>query len=98
LDDASGGAAGEFSAGFVRRPGGAFGETVVLENELLRVEIGADGTLHRVYDRALEREVLDGRGNQLWAYVDKPREWDAWDVDEDYELEGEEVGASRASR
>jgi alpha-mannosidase len=69
------------------------GETVVLENELLRVEIGSDGTLHRVYDRALDREVLDGRGNQLWAYVDKPREWDAWDVDEDYELEGEEVGA-----
>jgi len=69
------------------------GETVVLENELLRVEIGPDGTLHRVYDRALDREVLDGRGNQLWAYVDKPREWDAWDVDEDYELEGEEVGA-----
>ncbi len=25
--------------------------------------------------------------------MDKPREWDAWDVDEDYELEGEEVGA-----
>ena len=30
------------------------------------------------------REVLDGRGNQLWAYVDKPREWDAWDVDAAY--------------
>ena len=29
----------------------------------------------------------------MWAYVDKPREWDAWDVDEDYELEGEEVVA-----
>jgi alpha-mannosidase len=68
------------------------GETVVLENELLRAEIGSDGTLHRVYDRALDREVLGGRGNQLWAYVDKPREWDAWDVDEDYELEGEEIG------
>ena len=70
-----------------------FGGTVVLENEVLRVEIGSDGTLHRVYDRALGREALDGRGNQLWAYVDKPREWDAWDVNEDYELEGEEVGA-----
>jgi alpha-mannosidase len=70
-----------------------FGGTVVLENEVLRVEIGSDGTLHRVYDRALDREALDGRGNQLWAYVDKPREWDAWDVNEDYELEGEEVGA-----
>ena len=69
------------------------GETVVLENEALRVEIGPDGTLHRVYDRETDREVLTGRGNQLWAYVDKPREWDAWDVDEDYELEGEEIAA-----
>ncbi|MDQ4128458.1 MAG: glycosyl hydrolase-related protein [Actinomycetota bacterium] len=69
------------------------GETVVLENSSLRVEIGADGTLHRVYDREMAREVLDGRGNQVWAYVDKPREWDAWDIDEDYELEGEELGA-----
>ncbi|HET7272662.1 MAG TPA: glycoside hydrolase family 38 C-terminal domain-containing protein, partial [Rubrobacter sp.] len=69
------------------------GEAVVLENELLRVEIGADGALHRVHDRKANREVLDGRGNCLMAYVDKPREWDAWDVDEDYELEGEEVEA-----
>ena len=68
-------------------------EAVVLENDLIRVEIGADGALHRVHDRELDREVLDGRGNRLMAYVDKPREWDAWDVDEDYELEGEEVDA-----
>ncbi len=28
-------------------------------------------------------------GNQLWAYpVDKPRNWDAWDVEEDYRREG----------
>ena len=67
--------------------------SVVLENELLRVEIGADGTLHGVHDRKLDRDVLDGRGNRLMAYVDKPREWDAWDVDEDYELEGEEAGS-----
>ncbi len=65
--------------------------TVRMENGLLRVEVGADGTLHRVYDKESDREVLAGRGNQLWAYVDKPREWDAWDVDEGYELEGEEL-------
>jgi alpha-mannosidase len=80
----------EVSSGVrVERSGG----TMILENDPLRVEVGADGTLHRVYDRETDREVLDGRGNQLWAYVDKPREWDAWDVDEDYELEGEELGS-----
>jgi alpha-mannosidase len=64
----------------------------LLENELLSVEIGADGTLQRVVDRAAgEREVLAERGNQLWIFVDKPRTYDAWDIEENYEDEGEEI-------
>ena len=60
--------------------------------------IGADGTLHLLYDKEAGREVLAGRGNQLWAYADKPRERDAWDLDEDYELEGEESTAVASLR
>jgi alpha-mannosidase len=45
-----------------------------------------------VFDKAAGRDVLEGRGNRLWAYVDKPREWDAWDIDESYEQEGQEIG------
>ncbi|MGH3107108.1 MAG: glycoside hydrolase family 38 C-terminal domain-containing protein, partial [Rubrobacter sp.] len=67
------------------------GRRAVLDNGLLRVEVGEDGTLHGVYDREAGREVLDGRANQLWAYTDKPRNWEAWDVDEGYEQEGEEI-------
>ncbi len=62
-----------------------------LENAWLRVEIARDGTLARVYDKRAQREVLAGRGNQLWAYVDKPRNWDAWDIDVDYRDQGVEV-------
>src|SRR5215217_1198203 len=65
---------------------------VILENELLRVVVGGDGALERVFDKAVGRDVLEGRGNQLWAYVDKSREWDAWDIDESYEQEGQEIG------
>jgi alpha-mannosidase len=65
---------------------------VRFENDLLVVEIGADGTIARCFDKELERETLNDRGNQIWAYVDKPRSWDAWDVDETYERDGEEVG------
>jgi alpha-mannosidase len=69
---------------------------ISIENDLLRVEVGADGSLHRVYDREAEREVLDGRGNDLWAYADKPANWDAWDVSASYELEGVRLpGAER---
>ena len=52
-----------------------------LENRRLRVEVAEDGTLRSIYDKAAGREVLTGPGNQLWVYVDKPRVWDAWDVD-----------------
>lgn len=74
---------------------GGLREGALLENDLLRVEIGADGTLHRTFDKELGREVLSGRGNQLLAYTDKPPNWDAWDIDEDYELEGEEVSGEQ---
>ena len=69
----------------------AHGDGYLLENDLLRVEIGADGALTRMMDRAANREVLAGRGNQLWAYVDKPRTYDAWDIEEDYARQGQEI-------
>src|SRR5215210_2922050 len=67
----------------------------IIENGLLRIEISDDGDLGRVFDKVEGREVLDGRGNRLRVYADKPPNWDAWDIDEDYEGEGDEVpGAS----
>ena len=65
-----------------------------LENDLVRVEIADDGTLRSLFDKRAGRETLDGRANQIWAYVDKPRNWDAWDVEDDYASNGEEIAAS----
>lgn len=64
-----------------------------LENDLLRVEIGDDGTLTSVFDKRCQREALGDRGNQIWAYHDQPRNYDAWDIEGDYERRGEEVFA-----
>ena len=65
-----------------------------LENDFLRVTIGADGSVTSLLHKPTRREALAGRGNQLWAYpVDKPRNWDAWDVEEDYAERGEEITA-----
>jgi len=76
-------------------PAGAVSATGrALENDLVRVQLAADGTLAGVHDKRLGREVLDGRGNQLWAYVDKPREWDAWDIEATYAQDGEELTAT----
>ncbi len=66
----------------------------VLENAHLRAELGADGTLASLIHKASGREALADRSNQLWVYrQDKPRDWDAWDIDEDYEKSGEELVA-----
>ncbi|MEJ7839195.1 MAG: glycoside hydrolase family 38 C-terminal domain-containing protein, partial [Thermomicrobiales bacterium] len=67
------------------------GDSFVIENNQLKVIIGPDGTIHSAIDLATSRESLGDRGNQLWAYVDRPRSWDAWDIDESYPNAGEEI-------
>lgn len=54
-----------------------------LENEHLRVELDADGDIVRIYDKVAHREVLpDGTvANQFQAFEDRPKMWDAWDID-----------------
>ncbi|MGV3491432.1 MAG: alpha-mannosidase [Devosia sp.] len=63
-----------------------------LENAHIRAEIGADGTVTSLVHKATGRNALAGRGNQLWVYpVDKPRNWDAWDLEGDYARGGVEL-------
>lgn len=61
--------------------------TTILENALLRVEINQMGEIHRLYDKAMMREVLPlGEvANRLLAFEDRPLSFDAWDVDVFYE-------------
>ena len=70
-----------------------------LENDFVKVRLNADGTLASLWDKRANRECLAGdsnkviRGNQIWAFVDKPRHFDAWDIEEDYEANGQELFA-----
>ena len=66
-----------------------------LENAFLKATLAADGTLSSVIDKRTGRECLADRGNQIWAYVDKPRFFDAWDIEEDYAASGQELLAER---
>jgi alpha-mannosidase len=75
----------------LRPPAGLSIDQRRLENATLRIEIGEDGTIASLIHKPTGREALAGRGNQLWLYPhDKPRAWDAWDVEEDYDQRGEE--------
>lgn len=63
-----------------------------LENELLKVTLGSDGTITSMIHKPSGREAIDGRGNRLMAYLmEKPRNWDAWDIEGDYMQKGEEI-------
>ena len=68
--------------------------STTLENSRLRVTVNADGTLESVFDKRAGREVLAGRGNQIHAYTDIPREWDAWEIDANYTSDGAEILAA----
>jgi alpha-mannosidase len=57
------------------------GETIVLENALLRAEIGSDGRVRSLIERTTGREALADPGNLLQLYDDRPTAFDAWDID-----------------
>lgn len=69
-------------------------EGLTLDNGRLRITVADDGTLASVFDLEHDREVLDGRGNQIFAYEDLPRAYEAWEIDERYEVGGRELLAS----
>ena len=85
-------------AGSLLLPAGLSVSSMRLENDFVKVRLNADGTLASLYDKRAGRECLDGRGNQIWAFVDKPRYFDAWDIEEDYASHGEEVLATGPAR
>ena len=55
----------------------------LLENDLLRVELNEVGDVICVYDKVNARQVLPAGAvaNQFQAFEDRPRQWDAWDLD-----------------
>jgi len=57
-----------------------------MENGHLRLEWDSEGRLTRVFDFDHDREVLAGGavGNLFQLHEDRPRDYDAWDVDRDY--------------
>jgi len=54
-----------------------------LENDFLRVEFNSAGDITRIFDKKARREVLppNAIANQFQAFEDRPKSWDAWDVD-----------------
>jgi alpha-mannosidase len=54
-----------------------------LENNFIRVEFNTAGDITRIFDKRATREVLAPNtiSNQFQAFEDRPKNWDAWDID-----------------
>jgi len=74
--------------------------TRLLENDLVRVRFDARGLVTSVYDKRARRELLPrgARGNVLQLFEDRPRAWDAWDVDFSFAESGRDLTALRGAR
>lgn len=58
-------------------------DRIVLENTLVSVVVGTDGTIVSMVDRTTGRDLIAaGRpANVLQLLRDEPNQWDAWDID-----------------
>ncbi|MBK8615836.1 MAG: alpha-mannosidase [Anaerolineales bacterium] len=57
--------------------------TPELENDFLKIEFNSNGDITRIFDKQANREVLapNSIANQFQVFEDRPKSWDAWDVD-----------------
>ncbi len=58
------------------------GDEWVFANDYVRARVRDDGTIVELSGR--DGPNLVSRANGLTAYVDRPKKWDAWNVDRDY--------------
>ena len=80
-------------------PATARTQSLILENSLVRYEFDANAQLIAARDKECGRDLLpQGRnGNVLSLYIDRPNNWDAWDVDIFYNQELLENAAADAA-
>jgi alpha-mannosidase len=73
-------------------PGGLEVAPDRIESSHYRLELDARGRFASLYDKTHDREVLQGPGNVLQAFQDKPLAFDAWDIDPFFEEVRHEIG------
>jgi alpha-mannosidase len=69
-------------------PGDLSAQDMTLENSMLRVVVDPkNGCITSLYDKRAHFETIakDGCGNELIAFEDKPKDYDAWNIDANFE-------------
>ncbi len=60
-----------------------------LENDFIKVTIDESGRISSLFDKIRNRESLSAPANQLKCYFERPRTYDAWDMEANYKLSEE---------
>lgn len=55
------------------------------------IKFNEDGSIESLYDKKLDRQWVDGEFNKLKLYVDKPGNYDAWDILPNYKEKQAEI-------
>jgi len=68
---------------------------IEIDNGILHLEIDADGLISSLVDTSTGREIIPAgaKGNLLQLFRDTPTQWDAWDVDKEYQRSGRNLTA-----
>lgn len=72
-------------------------EKHVMDSPFYRIEWEDSGAFTSLWDKENNRQVLNGRGNILRIYEDKPMDFDAWDIDIFYQQKYEDIPVSHIS-
>ncbi|MFO8057602.1 MAG: glycoside hydrolase family 38 C-terminal domain-containing protein [bacterium] len=60
-------------------------EAFVLENSLVKVSVNKEsGLITSLVNKETGEEFIDGPSNKLLAFWDKPKQWSAWNINENY--------------
>lgn len=59
----------------------------VIESPFYRLRLDNKGGISSLYDKQQRRELIKKgkRGNLLQTFVDRPKQWEAWDIDIEYQ-------------
>ncbi len=62
-----------------------------IESNRFVIQWNNHGQLDKIYDKSLKRNVLAGLGNALEVFEDKPRSYDAWELEPTIDLKKEVI-------
>ncbi len=72
----------------------------IIESPFYKIRLDKNGAISSLYDKEQRRELIKKgkRGNILQTFVDEPKQWEAWDIDAEYQSKQTRLFHLRSAR